>query len=211
MIFLDIETIPEPATLEEGYRWAVRKCPKRTKYPGEWAEKNMSEQWKRWALHPLHGRVLCVGIAKDEREPRVLWEDSELQTLELLDRGLAAYPDDSICAHNGQGFDFRFIRLRALKYGLKRLARRFYAEKPWEGCTEDTAILWAAPERPAYANTNGGGKLDDLAAFFGIPRPEQIGGAKVLQAYAEGRRLDIIQHAADDVKVLRHVWGFLQC
>jgi uncharacterized protein YprB with RNaseH-like and TPR domain len=241
MLYLDIETergpidpawelefppppIPEgePAAdkrLKDPSKIAEDIEKKRAKAVEDYAEavrerdRKIRERWEQTPLEALHGKVLCIGIAKDDAAPTVLWKPTERETLELLDAGLAKYPGEALCAYRGIHFDFLFLARRALKYGLHRLAGRMYQPKPWGGARGhvDPYLAWAGPER------NAKGRLGDVARFIGIEVVETVDGKRVpelwhevaVMAYDEPRRVEvetqIRDHVVEDVRVLREV------
>lgn len=160
------------------------------------------KRWERTSLEPMDGWVLCVGIAVGDADPVVLWGADEAATLDMLDRGLARYPDAEIVAHNGLGFDFRFLGIRALHHKLYRLAARMYAPKKWgnRGLV-DTYQVWQA------AGWRERGKLPDVARLLGYDGPitTDVTGANVHDLYVAGETDKIRQHVIEDVLMLRHV------
>lgn len=175
-------------------------------------DEKIRERWEHTPLEVLEGEVLCVGIARDDAEPTVLWRPTERETLEELERGLVRYPTDSLCAYRGIHFDFRFIAGRALKYGLDSLARRMYQPKPYGTRSHiDPYLIWCGPERRAR------GRLVEVARFLGIEVKGTVDGALVpklwhevsVMAHDEPRRVEvetqIRDHVLEDVRVLREV------
>lgn len=207
-VYLDIETIPLPASLSQAARLARRACPKRTRDPAQWVAENLEQVWRQQSLSPLHGQVLCVAVALEDEEPQVLWGADERSTLAALNAYLHRLgpTPPTLVTHNGTSFDVPFLRKRALKHGGKHLARRLYWEKPWDAGHIDTAVLWCHPDRPRYQK---GWRLDDLAEFFNIRRQNPISGADVLDRYLAGDIEAIEQHVRDDVRTLRAIFGRL--
>jgi uncharacterized protein YprB with RNaseH-like and TPR domain len=241
MLYLDIETsrgapdptweldfpIPEPPTgepapdkrLKDPDKIAADIESKRAKRAEGYAEairerdQKLRERWEQTPLEALHGRVLCIGIARDDAAPTVLWKATEEETLKLLDAGLSKYPGEPVCAYRGIQFDFLFIARRALKYGLFRLAGRLYQPKPFGGSRAhvDPYLAWSGPER------NAKGRLVDVARFLGVEVTETVEGKRVpelwhevsVMAADEPRRVEVVEqiraHVVEDVRVLREV------
>jgi hypothetical protein len=169
--------------------------------------------WESSSLDALLGGVLCVGVARGEANPTVIFEASEEATLRKLQAGLDAYPDDIIVGYNILGFDAPFLARRAMKYGLGSLVRRMFIDKPWgrRGII-DLRQSWAMGDR--YAK----GKLPEVAAHMGIPvTDDTIGGADVPRLWVEcAGLLDspqaelIRKHVICDVELTRAVAQKLQ-
>ncbi|HEX4935787.1 MAG TPA: ribonuclease H-like domain-containing protein [Gemmatimonadaceae bacterium] len=169
------------------------------------------EWWQSTSLEPLYGRVLCVGIAVDDRDPVVLWEPTEVATLERLEAGLSRYPDAQLIAHNGLRFDYRFVWARAVVHGLYDLARRVYAPRPWgDRVRLDTLAAWQGADNRAR------GSLRALGRALGVELPpDDLEGADVPPLWHEHGVIGhperdaaisrIRQHVISDVIVLREI------
>jgi len=161
----------------------------------------IDQHWKIGSLEPLRGRVLCVGIAVEDGGPKVLMEDTEEATLELLERGLVHYRAKAggrlrIWTWNGGRFDRPFLARRALKHRLYDLASMMRVAKPWEA--DDLYSVWG------MGNQRSRGSLDAVCDFLGIGRDNNpISGADVLDRYQAGDLDAIREHCIDDVRVLQ--------
>lgn len=169
-------------------------------------------EWEGSSLDPLRGEVLCVGVAVDDGPVRVLWSADERSTLELLQRGLEAYPEHGLCAYRGIAFDFDFLARRALRAELYGLARRAYCPRPWPSERHvDPYAAWCGAQRSRT------GRLEEIAAYLGIAVGETAPGSEVPELWAEAQeggelatpldeaRALISAHCAEDVRVLREV------
>ena len=161
----------------------------------------VEDEWRRGSLTALRGRVLCVGIAVESAGPKVLMEDTEEATLELLERGLMHYRKQGpirLWTWNGGRFDRPFLARRALRHGLYDLARLARIEKPW--LADDLYQVWSMGDQRAK------GRLDDVCDLLGISRAANpIDGSEVLDRYLAGDLDAIVEHCIDDVRVLQLV------
>ena len=99
-------------------------------------------------------------------------------------------------AHNGCGFDFRFLWQRCVIRGIKPCIPIPYNSKPWEAV--DTLFLWKGINK-------AGGSLDAICKAFGIPGKGDMDGSKVWDAVKEGRIKEVAEYCRDDVNKLRQI------
>jgi hypothetical protein len=171
-----------------------------------------AEKWRRGSLSAFNGRIGCISYAFGEDPIGVIdcAEDERLGLLELDALIQRSPPDFQIVwvAHNGTGFDFPMIQLRALHHKIPELARSLHQDKPWDGRCIDTA-LWVP--KMGGGHKLAGTKLGDLCELFGIDHDvdNPIDGSQVLAAYVEGRWPDVIAHASADVRDLRELYRIL--
>jgi hypothetical protein len=162
------------------------------------------EHWKRGALRFADARIACIGYAFGDGQAQTFdASQSELAALQWLDALIQDRQPERIVAHNGSGFDFPMVQIRAMKHGLYSLAGAFHVDKPWDQRMVDTLAWW--PGR--YSK---GGSLDTCAEVLGISRAANpISGGQVLDAYVGGRWADVVAHCVDDINVLREVYRAL--
>lgn len=170
----------------------------------EQREKDL-EHWKRGAIRFADARIACTGYAFGEEDPATI-DAAEVEGAGL--RELADLIEERqptrIVAHNGHGFDFPMVQIRAMRHHGLRLAAAFHQEKPWENRLVDTLAWWPG-------KFNKGGSLDACADLLGISREANpISGAQVLDAYVAGRWGDVVGHCLDDINVLREVYRVLR-
>lgn len=200
-LFLDIETLPlgepDPEQVEP---------PKNYKDPDKIAAYQADkalDAWKTGSLDALRGRVLCVGVAVDERPATVMHDDDERQLLSDLQDGILYYAQSGpvdIVTYNGGAFDRPFLARRALVHGLDALAAWARVRKPWEAGT-DLLELWRMGDRRAR------GTQADVAAALGIDTAANpISGAEVADRYLAGDIDAILEHCRQDVIELREIW-----
>lgn len=165
------------------------------------------EHWKRASVDGYRARIACVSYAIGERPVQVI-DCVEDEAGGLRELAMMTGPRSTWVAHNGEGFDFPMIQLRAIKHGGLRLAGRFHQSKPWDGTLVDTLKWW--PTLGGWGDRFKGTKLDAICEHLGIERTDNpIDGSQVLAAYVEGRWEDVIAHAAADVRDLREVYRVL--
>lgn len=197
--FIDIETASQPA-------WLARQAVNAGVEPGPdtvlWTREHASDG----ATSPFSGQIVCWAIAIDEHE--TVWSmvsDNELELLKAFRDQLNELRPVKLVAHNGHGFDFPFIRCRALRADLPTLARGFWQDKPWGTRLIDTAEPSWAP-RPRRTERGWEYSLDALADLLGITRVHTLAGADVPRAWYERRWDEIEAHCRDDVRTLRAVY-----
>ena len=223
-LYIDIETLPAigmcEATRSKVIRASVPRNYKKPETIAKWIkEQEQADEnaWTRTAVHPLTCRLYMVSLALDDGDVVTLFRSyndcsgdaqrcdaCERSLLEELDIGLHQALEGRrprFVAHNGAGFDFPILRLRALKYGLLRLARLLPCDA-WGKDADDTMHM-------AGGRKHGAGySLDAVAHFFGVPSKHGMGGAGVYPAWREGRHGDVAEYNVQDVEVLRgaHRW-----
>lgn len=171
------------------------------------------KDWRAHSLDPMKGRIGLITLAMGEHSVHVIdcAEDERAGLVELgefiMDHqaGMNGRRIQWV-AHNGFGFDFPYVQLRALAHGSTKLASRFHQEKQWDNHLVDTLKWW--PQMGGWGKPKG--NLDAICAHLGIERLDNpIGGAKVLDAYVEGRWPDVVKHGVADVRDLREVFRVL--
>ena len=195
-------------------RLLERACPKNIKDKAKWKADHALEVVSKTSLDTMHGWTLCVGLARDDNAPRVLWNEAltadhtmpptggEAQLMVDLDNALARHPRHEIVTYNGARFDLPWLKRRALKYRLPNLARRLHQDKPWSKGFVDVHAAFCAPERFISGTT-----LDEVAAFFGLPSSgDEITGAEVAERYSQGDLESIATHVKSDVTTLRELF-----
>jgi hypothetical protein len=170
------------------------------------------EAAKAWyasgSLDPLRGRVLCLGYQVgriDDWQPIGIFSGDEFSILTSFLRLLALHLPSQIVAHNGHGFDYPFVRVRAARHKLWPLSRALYQEKPWKGAGPlyDTIKEWPMS---SSRDRRGSTKLGALATFLGYEGDNPIDGSQVLEAYAGGRLDEIVEHCRVDIDMLRLIY-----
>ena len=203
-LFIDLETRPqdERPSLDE------------VKAPGnykneeailKYKEENIGKLWRDQALHPLQGRILCIGYAINDQPATTIYDPDEKTMLTQLEDVLSEIPYCRWIGHNFIDFDFGWLFTRAVKYDMP------YLKKSLPFSTGDmvndtirmfAGIAWHKDHR--YS-------LKDICKFLDIPSPKQeLDGSKVFDYYLEGRIDEIRSYCCDDVDALRKVWNKLK-
>jgi hypothetical protein len=155
------------------------------------------------SLDPMQCRILCLGYAVDDDEPNVLVGD-EAAILAELDDLLGFVRPTRYVAHNGKGFDFPVIQLRAIKHRRYGICRALHQDKPWDAKLIDTLEEWPSTQ---HGRQKQGGTMDRICSFLEIERTDNpISGRDVLVAYVEGRMDEIVAHCRADIRDLRAVY-----
>lgn len=161
------------------------------------------EWYAKQSLDPMSARVLVLGYAIDDDDPKALVGEEE-DVLEEFEDVVRFVGPRQFVAHNGRRFDFPLLQLRALKHGQLDLARSLHQAKPWDERLIDTCEWWP---RTGWGASGSSARMDDICAFLGIDRPDNpIDGSQVLDAYVSGRLDEVVQHCLADVRVLREVF-----
>lgn len=197
LLFLDIETLRDPRGPAPYI--AEAEPDGRVKDPVKMAlskqEKGI-KAWERTSLHPLHGWICVIGVACDDWPAKTLIGMNEEAVLRQLDE--LVDPDTTLVAFNGLGFDFKYVAVRAMKYGLHGLTRAMRC--PRYG--DERHIDPFQSVFPGYP-TEGAG-LSDFARHFGIKHNDQISGSQVYEVWQRNPML-VAEHARLDVELLRTV------
>ena len=214
---IQIWHVGEAKRMEEA--WLAAKAKAREDRGAERAK--ALKHWRDGSMDGYRARIACISIAFGEHPVQVIdCVDDEGAGL----RELGAWAYRSIqwqrarnpggfrglrwVAHNGDGFDFPMIQLRAMGHGGLRLAGRFHKEKAWDTHLVDTLKWW--PTMGGWGDRFKGTKLDDICGHLGIKRTDNpIDGSQVLDAYVRGEWPDVIAHAHADVRDLREVYRVL--
>jgi hypothetical protein len=203
--YIDIETATDAAVLFE--RFASTGQPASTL--AAWVQEHAADE----ALNPIKGRVVCWAVCtEDGREHVLSLAECGFSEVVLLE-GLVSWLDDAdeIVAHNGSGFDFPFLRARALAGRVPFLARLLNdTGKPWESRLVDTAHPSWSPRPATFKGKGWGYSLDALAELLGIQRPPTTPGAEVPAAWYRGEIASVRAHCLDDVRTLRAVTRILR-
>jgi hypothetical protein len=159
--------------------------------------------WHVSADHPLTMTQSDSAVIYAGPVPAPEHENLVPDEVELLAR-LARYVGGDvfpIVAHNGNSFDFDFVRARAVAAGMPRLAAKFWQEKPWSGRLVDTADPSWSP-RGLVKGRRSMPTLDRLATLCGVKRPPQVSGKETPAEWMLGRWESVLHHCRDDVMTL---------
>jgi len=195
-LVLDIETvgqsvdeIPERA-LDYLFKSLERDAP-----DPEDLERRREDMIARFGLDPTTGRVIVIGLLDvDTREETVFADDSEVELLANFWDWLAAHEHDPYVTFSGKRFDIPFLNIRSAIHGLAP-SKVIPAEPLSTRPHFDVREVFEGNDRRRR------GSLDYFTAVFGLPSPKtNLDGAKVNDAYAEGRLDDIVQYCLEDCR-----------
>ncbi|MGQ5522955.1 hypothetical protein ACUHMQ_06795 [Chitinimonas sp. PSY-7] len=209
-LFLDIETLPteNPEIIAE--------IAANITAPGNYTKAESIAQWeaekkpalveeaiRKTALDPWFGRILCIGVAREDEDPWVISGKNEYQVLlcfltnlELLFKAGAP----RVIGHNIAGFDLRYIWVRCIINGLRPPKWWPVDAKPWESQRVFDTMVQAA-------GIGGRVSMDKLCKALGIESPKgELDGSKVYDFYKAGRALEIYHYCNRDVTALREVY-----
>jgi 3'-5' exonuclease len=205
ILFLDIETVPAYASLDDIPEMTKTLWEKKASYFRK--ETDTPEMtYQRAGIYAEFGRIICIstgmiGLQNDKRVFRLksFFSLDEKEILfnfsDLLNR-LAQKREIDLCAHNGKEFDFPYIARRMLIQGIKLPAILDIAGKrPWETRLLDTLELWKFGDHKHYTS------LEVLASVFKLDSPKSdMDGSQVSHAYwVEKNYKKIIEYCQGDV------------
>lgn len=192
IVFLDTETVPDPD------RIATRQW-------SEYREKHGKADSDA-ALHPAFANVVCVCARDDGAEPR-RFTACGADEREILLRFAKTFgaKDIVLCGWGLKHFDIPMLACRLLAYGIPLPpCLRVNGKKPWEVAHADLCDDFRF----------GGGQrisLDAACLMLGLPSPkEQMSGADVHRAFAEGRFEDIATYCMGDVDAAARIHAKLK-
>lgn len=206
ILFLDIETVPQVASLTEfpeemQHLWNDKATSLRERNAEKYQELSSEEFFFQNAgIYSEFGRIICISVGYFyTKEGRLLFRkksfasDCEKTLLEEFSAVLQKFmksAEYAICGHNIKEFDIPFICRRML---INRLplpkCLQISGKKPWETPFIDTMELWRFGDYKNYTS------LKLLTAVFGIPTPkDDIDGSQVAEVYYKENNLQRIAH-----------------
>lgn len=154
------------------------------------------KEWRGNALKSLKCEIIALCYAVDDGDV-VKLKGTEKEIMEALEAALLRMPIEKVhqihfVAHNGNEFDYPFLRHRAMKYGLKRLLSILPSGK-YSDKHIDTQVLFRGSQWKEHYS------LDAICKFFGLEGKDGIDGSMVHDYYLNGKIDDIVDYCADDV------------
>lgn len=210
-VYIDIETLPAFWSESEIDANAQKSVPGNYTKPdtiAKWITDNRDELHHRTALDGFHARLLAIGVAIEDEQPIVLYNEAGTadgavailaQFAEMLPRGEGT----TLIGHNVLGFDLPMLRRFVWRYGqgsnaLHVLSGRLAVRRGPQ--VVDTQEVWAGTERGRYY------RLDDVARAVGLTGKEGMSGADVYPAWLAGEHARIRDYCANDVDLTRAVY-----
>ncbi|MCC2095689.1 MAG: hypothetical protein KDJ29_02285, partial [Hyphomicrobiales bacterium] len=129
------------------------------------------DKWKRTALDPNAGQVVCLSWMIDDGTVETAWSENYIDErsilLDAFERMSAAVGETRIdvCGHNVLGFDLPFVQRRAIINRLRLPHWWPVLTKPWHDRVFDTLLMWNAGQR-----ATGGGSMDTICELLGLPQ-----------------------------------------
>ncbi len=212
ILFLDIETVPQPDQWENLSDKMQSLWEKKSK--GLRADEESPEDvYQKAGIYAEFGKVICVSVgAFAQKGDQYIFrmksyasKDEKQLLLEVaaMLRKYSGEGERNLCAHNGKDFDFPYMARRMLINGIKLPGILDTAgKKPWEVNHLDTMELWKFGAYRHYAS------LDLLTTIFGIPTPkDDIDGSQVAQVFYEENDLErIVQYCEKDVLAIAQLY-----
>ncbi|MEZ5651841.1 MAG: hypothetical protein R3E87_14990 [Burkholderiaceae bacterium] len=128
------------------------------------------EKWKRTAIDPNAGQVVCVSWMIDDEPVETAWSENFADEFALLAETFSRMAESvgeqrvDVCGHNVLGFDLPFMQRRAIVNGLRLPHWWPVLTKPWHDRVHDTLVMWNAGQR-----ATGGGSMDMICELLGLP------------------------------------------
>ena len=215
IFFIDIETTPQTATLDElpqamRQLWTEKFSRLQQSMPGKYAS-NISENesfLKNAGIYAEFGRVICISVGvirKGKLRIKSFAGHDEhallAQFAEMISK--KDYADYNFCGHNIKEFDIPYICRRMLINGIALPSLlQINAKKPWEVNLLDTMDFWKFGDYKNYTS------LKLLSTVFNIPTSkDDIDGSEVSTVYYVENNLErIVVYCQKDVIVTTRVW-----
>jgi len=213
LLFLDIETVAENASLDQLSERKQQLWRKKSAFLQKKEDETAESLYDKAGIYAEFGKIVCIAVGyfhflEDVAELRIKAFSSNVE-VELLQEFCALLhlhfdSDETIlCAHNGKEFDFPYIARRLLINHIKLpKSLKLSGKKPWEIKHQDTMELWKFGD---YKNFTS---LDLLAELFNIESSKSgIDGSMVNEVfYQEGDLERITSYCKRDVAVLAQVY-----
>lgn len=166
------------------------------------------KEWRGNALKSTKGSIIAISYAIDNQPVVNLSAKTEKQEVVILNDlndalgEIAPHiPTLRTVAHYGKGFDFPWLRHRAIKYGFRNIYNAFTYNGRYDNRAVDTLELFQGTDfRNHYS-------LDSIATFFGLEGKTGMTGADVHDAFLAGEHGKIAEYCGHDVEVLRNVYN----
>lgn len=201
-LVLDIETVGQSVDEipDRALEYLFKSIERETPEPED-LERRREELISRFGLDPTTGRVIVIGVLDvDTRAETVFAENEEKALLTRFWDWLASHEYERYVTFSGKRFDIPFLNIRSAIHGL---APRVVI--PAEPLTTDPHF----DVREVFEGNDRRrrGSLDYFTAIFGVPSPKsKMNGAKVAEAYAEGRLDEIAQYCLEDCRATAAIY-----
>ena len=199
-IYIDIETIPgeKPSMDEVKAPGNMKKAETIKKWKEEQGEAALDKLWHNQSLDSMKGQIFCVGVAVDRGEPHVFTDLGDFD-----DFIMGIQQDILWVGHNIANFDAKWLVRHGIAQKLEYPTK--FKFNRYRGNLHDTMTLWSCGDWKDHVS------LDSIARFLGVgKKTEGIDGSQVWGLYKQGRIKEIKDYCADDVNLVREVYGRLR-
>lgn len=199
ILFFDIETAPQTATLAEmdptlAHLWNDKVEQMKQRVPERYGDDCTGEsKFQEAGIFAEFGRVVCISVGfiyevdgvRHFKEKSFFGEDEHrilLDFASLLDKAYSS-PCHYLCGHNSKEFDLPFVARRMLIHDIKLPdILNVAGKKPWEVRSLDTMEMWKFGDYKHFTS------LKLLCAVFGIPTPkDDIDGSQVASVFYDDK------------------------
>jgi len=195
-LVIDIETVGrEPEALPPRALSVLFSRVNAPDLPAEELARRQEELVQRFALDPVTGRVVCIGLLDvDSGATETFCGRDETRLLELFWDKLGSLRPELFVTFNGKSFDFPYLNIRSALLEVPPSVP--LPIKPFSVTPHfDVREVLASGER------GRSGSLDFFAAIFGLPSPKaKLDGARVGEAFLEGRFEEIQEYCLADCR-----------
>ena len=196
ILFLDIETVPQTASIDElspemKHLWEDKFAIIKARMPEKYSEEATADYgYQNGAgIYAEFAKIVCISVgviyfkgSEKHIRTKSFAGDDEVKLLRefaLMASKFLVSAQHYVCGHNIKEFDIPFICRRMLVNGITiPNALDVSGKKPWETSFIDTLELWKFGDFKNYTS------LKLLTAIFGIPTPkDDIDGSQVASVY----------------------------
>ena len=196
ILFLDIETVPQTASIDELNPEMKHLCEDKfaiikARMPEKYSEEATADYgYQNGAgIYAEFAKIVCISVgviyfkgSEKHIRTKSFAGDGEVKLLHdfaVMASKFLASNQHYVCGHNIKEFDIPFICRRMLVNGITiPNALDVSGKKPWETSFIDTLELWKFGDFKNYTS------LKLLTAIFGIPTPkDDIDGSQVASVY----------------------------
>ncbi|XZF14350.1 3'-5' exonuclease [Chitinophagaceae bacterium MMS25-I14] len=217
ILFIDIETVPCTATMNELNDVMLSEWQRKSRYLKlAETESPLPEDvfMNRSGIFSEFAKVVCIGVGclvKKDKEWNLLLKSlsgNEEKILlknfsDLLIKFAGNNPGFKFCGHNIKEFDIPFLCRRMVINGVPLPpSMQLSGKKPWENPNIDTLELWRFGDHKHYTS------LALLAEVLGIPSPkDDMDGSMVSEVFwKEGNLERISTYCLQDVATTAKVY-----
>ncbi|HPW90387.1 MAG TPA: 3'-5' exonuclease [Paludibacteraceae bacterium] len=207
ILFLDIETVPQTASLEQltpemQTLWEEKFTLIKARMPEKYAEETTADEgYQNGAgIYAEFAKIVCISVgiiyvkgSEKHIRTKSFTGDDEGKLLRDFAQMTSKFLDSNqhfVCGHNIKEFDIPFICRRMLVNGITiPESLNVSGKKPWETSFIDTLELWKFGDFKNYTS------LKLLTAILGIPTSkDDIDGSQVASVYYNDKDINRISH-----------------